>query len=261
MKKVSTTLLSPRELSTLTQRVQAITEKLVVNDAFYVILKPKLDQSNNILLNSIDKSQFNKLTQELSDRDVKRDKAFVAFRDYCKASSNFNDSSIQNAGKKLVELIERFGWTLYMDGYAAQSARLESLFNEIDTKGYEVDLKAINAIQWYQNLKNEQQSFESTYRAKNDLNIEKAQYRIRVSREEVVSYLRPLLTYVEVMSKIQKGKYLQAEEQMNAVISDIMSVARSRQTRNENQDEENPVSPENPIPETEPIDNIVDLIP
>ncbi len=248
MKQISLSRISSEEFSVFTRRVINVLDTQLADDSFYQKLQASLKEANRKMVVSLHRNQANLLTRKLKQMDKVRDNAFIGFRNYCKTNSYHSDSVIKIAGKRLVALIEHFGWTLYNEGYTSQSAKLISLFEEIDRKTYTDDLNTIDGMTWYERLKTEQANFEQVMKERDNLNITEEIPSLKACRYEISSLLRPLFSYIELKSKLDKGPYKICEEAIDERIVIIMTQFRSRQTRKGNDGVEVPI--EN-IPETE----------
>lgn len=119
---------------------------------------------------AIASSRKKELTEEISEADFKRDRAFVGFRKYIEAFQ-FKDwnPEAQRAAANLIRIIEKHGKSLYREGLTVQSALLASLFADLDTDSVKTDLETLNVSEWLNHLKKLQMEFTAMIQRRDEL--------------------------------------------------------------------------------------------
>jgi hypothetical protein len=235
MKNLSIYLLNPEEIFTLLKRLIVILRATLSNDSFIGRVLPSLEILETKLSGIVGRILNNEFTKKLAESDDARDQAFIGFRDYCKACLNHNDSVIQEAAAKLVSLLERYGWTLYNEGYTVQSGKLNSLIEELSEADYQAAITTINGGIWFDTIRNAQSAFEAINKLKEEKEAEKNVPAIAEVRKETVKYLQPVLSYIELLAELDSEAYSEVEKELTEIINGMMAIARARQTRKANE--------------------------
>lgn len=234
MNTLSFYLLSAEESLTTSTRISEIIKQGLNEDAFANILLPKITNATAQLSEAIGRNKKQTYTQQLNVNDEARDKAFIGFRDYVKAFTHLPDPTKQSAAYQLYEIISQVGWSLYGEGYVAESALLNALFTELDKGEHQQAIETIGALEWYQNLKESNATFESTYRLKVESEAERETTMVGEIKRDLAKFINPLIDYIYLNAELIEGNFSTVAGQLDELISSVMSIARARQTRKEN---------------------------
>lgn len=168
MKAFPFSLLNSDELCTSTERINHITEEIGANDPFIGQVRQLMAESSQALSNAIGSSRSSDFTGRLLESDGQRDSAFIGLRDYAKAFANHRDPEKAGAGKKLVDLIQQRGWSLYRQGYMVETSQLNALIADLESESYTPAIQLVGAETWLTDLKETQNAFELLYQEKVD---------------------------------------------------------------------------------------------
>ena len=111
------------------------------------------------------------------------------------------------AAEKLITLIRRIGWRLYAQGYTEQTASQKSLIEALAEPEYVEAVTAINAPTWVNNLQTSNADFERILTLKNEVMARGGIPTAKECKQRMLRYLKPLLTYLELMDTIDPGAY------------------------------------------------------
>jgi hypothetical protein len=135
----------------------------------------------------------------------------------------------------LLALIEARGARLYSYGYTEETAQLNGLLDDFQSPKAEAATAVIGAAFWVTTLAQAQRDFESLYRQKVETEATQDLPRIQASRDELTRNLSRLLVYIETNLELNPEKYQPVAEKIDEVIVDVMTIARTRKTKqNEN---------------------------
>ena len=239
MKKISFYMLTAEETFTVSNRFTVVFDNCISEDAFFQKLAPKIKSANNKFSLALNRITDKQITIELAEADTARDTAFIGFRDYAKAFLSNPGAKKKKAANKLIKLIKKIGWSIWNEGYMTETAQLKSLIAELKDKEYQAAMKTIEATEWFDNMVTTQKAFEELYGVKV---VKEAGYDsplISEIKAELTHYINPLLGYIEILAEVDGNPYKETALQLDEIISEAMSVARSRKTRNDNSKEDN----------------------
>jgi hypothetical protein len=237
MKNYPTSLLSPEELHTGTSRMVNVVEAEVTDDEYINELLPPLKEKNDELADYIGKDSSSEYTDLLSKQDEVRDKLYTGFRDYCISFCNSYDASKAEAGILLNHIFHERGFSLQNYGYASQTSSLIVLFKDLDEEKASNAIATLDGTEWYNKLKEEQAKFEQIYQEKVDNESVKQTPQIKAIKKELSKLLNSLLTYIDQKSVFNPEKFGPLVDKLDEIITDIVAIARARQTRKENASE------------------------
>jgi len=238
MEKISFYMLANEELSIVSDRTVQILESELSHDSFISLVLEPLKNNNSNFSEALGRIVNKDYTIKISAADGKRDSSFIGFRDYCKAFLNSAEAKSRAAAKKLVILMKQVGWTLYNDGDTVESAKLNTLISKINNPEYSKAIKVINAESWFDNVVKDQQNFEAIIQKKIEEEAGKEVPLIMETKSQIKRLLPPVLDYIELRAELSGNGYIGTMNKLNEAISEIMSVARARHTRRENNNEE-----------------------
>ena len=234
MNNLSFYMLSAEESLTVSSKIKEIITEGLNGDEFCGKVLPLVNNTNSKLSEAIGSSTIQSFTVKLSAADDEQDGAFIGFRDYVKAFTNNPDKEKQAAANKLLEVIKIIGWSLWNEGYIKESALLKVLFKELEKDENIKAMNTINVMDWYDHLKVKHSAFEAVDQQKITAEAEKDTPLISCTKKELTKYINPLLGYIELLAETDKGDYALVAAKLDEAIAGVMTIARSRQTRKEN---------------------------
>lgn len=236
MRNLPFSLLISNELYTTSSRVVDVCKSLFSENSYISVLCRKIDQGLHGLAKGLGKALTSEFTPILLELDHERDKSYIGLRDYCGSYLHSNIPEKTAAGRLLSASFETVGNAIYNLGYAVESAKMNILILNLSTPEAQQALAVIGATEWFDQLKNSQERFERAYQNKIDVESTIDYPLVKDSRMQLSKYLTALFSYIEINSELEGEAYSQAEERINRIISDAVSIIRSRATRNENEE-------------------------
>jgi hypothetical protein len=166
----------------------------------------------------------------------------MAFRYYVESCYYREKTEWGNAPQLLIEVIRLLGWTLYSDSYGKETARLNQLFNEIDTNSELSEaITKIAATDLYNELKESQVNFESVFKSRNEANATLPNVKTEDAIVELRRLLQVLINYVDSMAMMNADvKYTSLCNEINELISPIRVAVNTRKNKPEVTEEELP---------------------
>jgi hypothetical protein len=179
-------------------------------------------------------------TKKLRELDRIRDKIFRGFRDYCGAFTRCNEEDKEAAAELLVECINLHGRTLYADGDAVETSRLEKLLT--DLTGYEnlsAAIVKINATDWQTKLTKAHNDFKNFYTSRNETQAQREHIDSQQAIQALKSEIDLLFKYIDTMADLNVDQsWIDARYEIDELTSSQISQIKSRKTRNSNEKEE-----------------------
>ena len=245
LKDLSITYLSPSELLTTSERIDAIISEALSDQPFVTKISGVMKKDLDNLQESMGKDKSSVFTEKMAETDAKRDATFLALRDFSKASANRSDNKVSAAADLIINKIKKHGWTLYSMGYSDQTAALNLLFDDLDAADAVSAMQVIGADGWYTDLKNAQAEFENTYKEKVSTEAREDYLRLREAFSVLGRHLNVLLDTIGLLQELGETENIDTlVEQINEVITDVMTTARARRTRQTEDEAETPAVPE-----------------
>lgn len=179
-------------------------------------------------------------TKKLRELDKIRDKIFRGFRDYCMAFTRCNEEDKEAAAELLVDCINLHGRTLYADGDAVETSRLEKLL--ADLTGYEnlsAAIVKINATDWQTKLTKAHNDFKNFYTSRNETQAQREHIDSQQAIQALKSEIDLLFKYIDTMADLNVDQsWIDARNEIDELTSSLISQIKSRKTRNSNEKEE-----------------------
>ena len=238
MSNLATYLLNAEECYILNQRVLKILKEELPEEISVNKVRPFLEQLDTNLAALLAKANSAEITAMLNEADAARDRAFIGFRDFCAAFTNIPDPVKSEAAKKLTALIRKLGWSLQSEGYTEQTAAMKTLIESLETPEYAKAVLTIEATYWVNNMKTANAEFERVTELKNEIVSQTNTPLLSECKGAMIRYLKPLLIYINLMADVEPAAYSTANAKISEAVESITTVARSRQTRKENQQED-----------------------
>lgn len=250
MKNIVIKLLNVDECYMLNKRLIDVFETDLQKESSVAAVLPHLNELTADLFAILaNKNDSNSLTKQLAEEDKARDAAFISFRDYSKSFLREPNPIQSAAAEGLTELIQKVGWTLYNHGYTEQTAAEETLIEKLAEPEYVKAVKAIKAEDRVLNLQETNARFEKTLKLKTDAEARGNISTVYDCRSRIARYLKPLLVYLELMADVSPETYALAATRIDESIEYVLTVAKARHTRKENQQVEGEDDPETTEPE------------
>jgi hypothetical protein len=152
---------------------------------------------------------------------------------FVNACTRRKKEEVATAAGLLTELIRKHGWTLYGFANPQESAALNLLFKDLDQPKAAEAIQRIGAESWYADLKEAQTAYESLYQNKVSTEAQESYPLVRDAKFKLGRHAQLLIECIGSLHEAEPTPELaKAIDQINQVITDVMTPVRARQTRN-----------------------------
>ncbi len=184
------------------------------------------------------KNDKNVYTEVLVEKDKKREKKFVALRDYIKICSTSDVLVEKESANILMGIIRKYGWSLQLEGYKNQTALLDSVLYEFSLLENQEHMRIIDCVGRYQKVEDAENSFKETYLARLS-NPEKDLPTIAETRKPLIDNLDKLLNIISLLQESAPTAVLQTlNEEIDRLNAQTMTEAKAGHTRRLNGDDD-----------------------
>ncbi len=215
-----------KQITTAVNSSQNINETLL-------LAKAALETSNEKLTRVIHAILANPHTQDLTNADGSRDTTFVGGRNVIEGFTHWEfDVAKKDAAIRLVEVINRNGWSLHAYGYSKQSSATNSLINELKKPELQADLATLGLLNWYAELIKSQENFESIFNLKAGTKNSKESVEKREAQIPVNEDIEKLITYLNsiIMFNTKDENWNKIFNDVEGIVKQMTSVARARRS-------------------------------
>lgn len=224
-----------QELLTIAERLIEIFRRRFAGNEFIASQLTKLDSACDKLMKSFQKSAGSTFTSQLAEKDLERDKSFRSLVKYLDGMSAVESKPVLAvASQVLLAIIDKHDRGLYRFGYARESAALYALQKELSLESSAQLLADAGATELFEDLKVKASAFENLYQSKiNEAGV-KDYPQLSEAARDIMYRLNCILTCGDAIAYDSPQEYDQGIREINQAITDIMTPARSRSTRQEN---------------------------
>ena len=241
IKKTSLHKLNNNELNTLAKRlITAIQANASINIGVVAKILAMVITLNKQLTKSLNTSFKSAHAKILKTLDTKRDDAFRALRDYLLACSRRLNDVFRQHATKLITTIKIHGWSLWNENYQEESSKMDSLITDFEKEEAQASLTTLVMLEWFEEMKTAQAEFENAFQDKASDDIKKDFVAIKQIRPKLISNISALINRIDENIKYSENPEEHAGwlKTLNNIIEETAVVAKSRQTRNSNDDDE-----------------------
>jgi hypothetical protein len=224
-----------QELLTFAERLIEIFKRRFAGNEFIVSQLTMLEAACDKLMKAFQKCAGSAFTSQLAEKDTSRDKSFRSLVKYLDGMSAVESKPVlAGASQALLTIIDKHDRGLYRYGYARESAALYALEKELSLDSSAQLLADAGATELFEELKVKAREFEDLYQSKiNDAGVKDYPLLSETARD-ITYRLNCLLTCGDAIAYDNQKEYDQGIRETNQAITDIMTPARARSTRQEN---------------------------
>lgn len=195
-----------------------------------VIIQNSLDK----LIESMSAIRINKLIEETVRLDEVRDNAFITFRNMIRAFVKSDVPDEKKAYDELWPVIIKLGTTLYAEGYLEQSARLDTLFQEMKRPEKVAAISTLGITARLDKLVQAESDFKLVYNEKIALETSNDYPTLKEARTELTPLINDLLPTLRMAAlAAPEGADLKWIDLMNEQTDLVMTQVAARKTRKE----------------------------
>ncbi|MBI9064112.1 MAG: hypothetical protein JEZ14_19155 [Marinilabiliaceae bacterium] len=238
IESINFSLLSNELLFTLVQRCQSFYQEVDTEQLPLKLFCDKVDTHFQAFGKTFERENSSPYTALKAQKDSERDEAFIGLRNYVEAFTHRQNENCRQPATDVLRVIKRYGWSAWNVGYQKETAILNNLIEELQTK-YGVQIEALQATQWLEELKTAQQTFEAI--KKESVSQATDLPTLTETRPKLEEAMRSLLSMTELLNQADANEtFEQLIPHLNALISQTMATAKASATRRKNQEIETP---------------------
>lgn len=229
-------LIDSNQLLTLGKSINGIFSSFDPSKDPYVLAPfvTRAAQSYKLYSQAYEREAKNPYTKLLEGADKVRDSSFFGYRDYVGSCIYSEEVNVQEAARRLVEVIYKHGWGAAYFGYKAETAALTKIINE--TRDYFLaDVELVGAMTRFQHLEQKEIAFEEVQKSSATRPTQGLPTLVE-ARPKLIDALRKLINMVDNHYSANPSDtvlmgYVKA---LNELINLTMSTARAAETREKN---------------------------
>jgi hypothetical protein len=237
MKDLSLSIFDSYEFYTCSTRIYDIVKNLT-NDPYVVSLCTKIKTGTTGMEKAMGKALKSNFTSILLNLDKERDQPFLGLRDHVHSLTHSKDNAKATAAVNLSTIIADIGNTIYSLSYTDETAKMNTLITALKGADAAQWLITTGGDGWFSEIIAAQLAFENAYNSKNVAETEINIPLLKESKAIIAKALKGVLSYVDNNTEFNAGIFKPLEEQIDAVITDMLTIARNRITREENEKKE-----------------------
>lgn len=239
LKELSISTATHTEISETADNFIRILKKAFDNNRFIMDILSLLQKSQEKLNSAITAVRANPVIARLKELDGIRDDAFLMFRRMLSVYKYSRVEAKKEACLRIWAVLEKAGKSLNMAGYQEQTARTQALFQELDHKDFQTDMKLLEVDGLYESLKVAETDFEEMQEKRVDEDTKMQYPTLKEARIEINTLLVDLMpTLRNVIRTSEPDDDLKWVDLMNENTDQVMIQIASRKTRRENREAE-----------------------
>ncbi len=196
IKPIYVGLLSSDQFYTLVKNTLNAIQSSNIEDSLKASLTQRIQEEMVNYEHALMQGRKNPLTQVLETKDNIRAERFSGFKHVVKSLTYHWDANIKTAAGHILSVIDRHGWSLNTEGYAKESALLNSLIGELESETNQAHINTLQLNDWLGQLKTAQSEFEETSLEKDKIDaVEKP--RVATSKKTLYNHFMAVLKYID----------------------------------------------------------------
>jgi hypothetical protein len=246
MLPLHTTLLNHEELATACLRLSAIYNPLLATEPLLTKISAAAESRRDAIIQAIARKSTSDFTDPLKQKDLLRDAAFTALRDFIGSwtKSPLATAGQQSAAVRLQEIFDRHGNTIHRLGYNRQSGQMDSLIKDLQTAAATADIAALSLTPLFEQMVQAQSDFEALMADKAAAESGASVPTISENRPALEHHLNLILASLNTWLELDPNPELtEAAGRLDEVIVQIMTPALARRTKS------TPAAPADPVPQ------------
>lgn len=238
MNDLPLSILDSYELYTGSKRIHDAVSSTLSADNYVKSLCLQILDGTKGMEQAMGKALKSGFTSLLFDSDKFRDDSLLGFKSYIHAYTFCADLAKKAAALSLEDAMNEVGRNIHRLGYVDQTAKANTLIDKLATDEAQQNISTINATEWHDQVVTTQKNFETVYQNKTDVESKINLPLLKDSKKKINVAMVSLLNYIETNSMLNTPVYRALEQKLNELIAEIVTIARARITRAENEKKE-----------------------
>ncbi len=190
----------------------------------------KMDDENKSMESSFKRAQKSKYTQKLIELDQQRDNMIVGIRTIAEGFTYHFDEKLKQAGKAIVETIDRYGTKISKLNYKAETSTLDNIYTDfLNSKELTKALTITNTKAMMDKMITANQEFEEVFEKRiQDDAADDSKSSGELVKQAIVAY-RTLIKHIEAHATIKPGEgYNKLIREINELIDSYNETMEKR---------------------------------
>lgn len=238
MKTFYPSILTSKELYTVTKRMSNMICELITNDPFIDLVTPVINVHIDNLSKALSRTNDSRYVRMLESKAIDLNKRYISLRDHCKACQSDPEDAVVKAANNVATIIREIGWSMQLSGTVKKNSLMHALIARLEKEPVNADLVALKGVPRLEALKKALNDYENTYLEKIDAKTREEYPKIHNCRRFITRYIGALLNHIDIMDELSGGEYSPLTAHLDELITEFDSIGRSRQTRRRNKKEE-----------------------
>ncbi|MFN8255670.1 MAG: DUF6261 family protein [Bacteroidales bacterium] len=226
-------IFTPEESNSMAKQLIVAVDSSKSADEILLKAKAALETTNGKLTSTLKALLANPFTQQLNNADGWRDSVYVGGRNAIEAYTHWVfDTAKKEAAERLIEVVNRHGWSLQNFNYQKQSSATNSLLKELQSVKNQADLASLGLSTWYEELSKAQQNFENLFNLKAGAKNSKESIEKRDAQIPVNQDIEKLVTYINsiIMFKNDNEEWNKIYNEIEGIVKQMSAAARARRS-------------------------------
>jgi hypothetical protein len=228
-------ILDSSELYASATRIYPILNAGLTTDKYITNSLPFLQSGLTDMEKALGKNLKSSFTSVLLEKNKARNEAFLGFRDFVSAYTHSSNATKKLAAINLQTIVHTTGNTIYKLGKADETTQMNALITALKVTEPAQWIQTIGAADWFTEVQTSELAFETENTAKANTESTINYPLLNNSKAQVVTWLTSILSYVDSNTTHDSKTFTPVVKAIDEVITDIVTIARARITREENE--------------------------
>lgn len=234
IENISFSILEAEELLTLAQRIYDIIQQAQLNQPMIDTSMQLIQKDMAELNTTLGKDVASAYSEEIKEKDNRRDRAFMGFRTYLESYAFHLDELLAQQAESLLGIFKKHGTRLHREGNTIQTSRMNLLISDLQKPEALSKLENLRGSFWLKMIKEENEGFEQLIQARSAEQSAKVSAPVNEKKSLLGNHLNKILNILEILEDSSPSPTLgELVARLNEAISTVMTTARSRKMRNQ----------------------------
>lgn len=226
-------LLTSGETATIARRTVGCIAGYTDEDPHLKELSEDLDQGVEMLESTINAGVDLSLSADVQQGDADRDQTITQFTGFVRGLQNSLEPEVASAASVVYEIIERHDFGAKRKAYAEQSTAVNAMLKDFEAEEAQKAFDICKVRPFYEKLKQQQKAFEEAVMARVNAAGEDDGPNVTALLPRLRAGLIDITNHINSRERLHPEKYGRLVAEMNAVVTEIVSSVRARESRKE----------------------------
>lgn len=226
-------LMTSGETATIARRTVECINGYTDDDPHLKELSEDLEQGVEMVESALNAGVDLSLSADVRQGDTDRDQTITQFTGFVRGLQNSLEAEIADAASVVYEIMERHDFGAKRSAYAEQSTVVNAMLKDFETEEAQKAFDICKVRPFYEKLKQQQITFENAVMARINAAGEDDQPNVTALLPRVRAGLIDITNHINSRERLHPEKYERLVAEMNAVVTQIISSVRARESRKE----------------------------